>query len=862
MSARDRQRSPGDVSPLRAPAAGAPGARWAAPRPFLALANLALGLGTLGLLLPWLGTLRSARSLELLLVDLSASATEARPGLLGWLRGELLQACQGAAERGAEVELWVFAGTARRLFPAGAAPQLARALLGLETGEPLLLEPADLPRDESELGSALASVARSLEAARVEAFPARLDLWSDGLAEPPGQAGRTLLGRWAAAGCRVQEHRYPAAEVALARLDGLAGPLELSDGEALEIELGYSLGELEPAQLLLEVELLGPAGEREALPPVPLPRSPGTQRERLRLPISMPAPFVLQARLLAPGERTAVLGRGASLFVRPRGQRLVGLVSPAAQPIDPGPTPSHLRWWPMSPREAERRLADLDALVWWDRPLSELPAEVEGFLERGGGLLTLGGASQLVSAAQARQLAFLPLLAAPAPKPPRDLVILFDASGSMAGAPAAAVQQAALRLAEILPPEDGLVLRWFTEALARPVRLPSGNRQAAAQALLSLSQPRGGTALFYSIEQYVEERERAVAGGVRTDELVILLTDGRDNTPPDDPVARAAEARARLSRARAELRVVALGERPELELLEPLAGGGESLLLSPTPARLEALLLRLGAEERYLPGPIDVEALPTEILGAAAVGAGRGRPPLEMALRARSAPGAEVFWLASAGAPLGAVQRVGLGRAVALAFAPGAECAPLWLGRGELSALLAFLAERPPRRPARLSLAGSRLVLELEGGERPPVLQGRLEPRPGGRLPAEPLTLWGEGPGRWSAPLPERFLRAERDTALELVLDPGSAPDRPSLPWLPARAPSERLWAQLEAPGGPLPPAAGAPPLLLVSARKDSPEWAFGLLTAGALCLGIALFLPLGRLGPPLVKRSETPVRS
>lgn len=849
------------------PPAGAPGVRWArwfSPRGWLGLATLCLGLSAVGLATPWLGRLRPGAPLELLLVDLSPSVTAARPGLLGWLRSELLRACGSAAERGARVELWVFSTAARRLFPAGDAEQLARGLLGLDSGAPLLLEPQDLEREASDLGAALASVARSLEAARVAEVPARLELWSDGLTEPSGERGQSLLGRWAAAGCEVQRHALPAPSAAVVRLDGLAAAPELAPGEALELEVRYSLGELEPAELLLEVRLEGPAGEREELQPIALPRAPGQQHQRLRLPVSMPAPFELQARLVAaaPGAGALVLGAGGSSFVRPRGQRLVGLVGPAAQAIDPGPAPSHLRWWPLTPQQAERRLPDLDALVWWDRSLNELPPEVEGFLSRGGGLLTLGGASQLVSAARARQLAFLPLLAAPAPKPPRDLVILFDASGSMAGAPAAAVQQAALRLAEILPPEDGLVLRWFTEALARPVRLPSGNRQAAAQALLSLSQPRGGTALFYSLEQYVEERERAVAGGVRTDELVILLTDGRDNTPPDDPVGRAAEARARLARARAELRVVALGERPELELLAPLAGGEQSLLLSPTPARLEALLLRLGAEERLLPGPIEVAALPTELLSGPEVGAGRARPPLELALRARVAAAAEVFWSASDGAPLGAVQRVGLGRAVSLAFAPGAECAPLWLGLPELSGLLGFVAERPARRPARLSLEGPRLVLELEGAGWPPVLAGRLEPRPSRGTPAQALTLWGEGPGRWSAPLPQRFLRAERDSALELLLDPGSAPDAPSLPWLPAREPRELLWAQLEPLPAPATPPEAAPPLLLASDRRDPPVWAFGLLAAGALCLLAALFLSLGRGPAGLVKRSSSPVRS
>ena len=662
----------------------------------------------------------------------------------------------------------------------------------------------------------------------------------------------------------MREHRLPAASAALVRLDRLDAAAELAPGEPLELALGYSLGELQPAALSLEVTLVGPEGEESVLEPLRLPLGPGAQSERLALEVDLPAPFELQARLVpSPGPGQSVsLGAAASAFVRPRGQRLVGVVGPSAQPVDLGPTPDRIRLWPSSPAEVERRLPDLDGLIWWDRPLTELPASCAGFLERGGGLLTLGGASQLISAQRAQQLAYLPLLAAPAPKPPRDLVILFDASGSMAGAPAAAVRQAALRLAEILPPEDGLVLRWFTEALARPVRLPSGNRQAAAQALLTLSEPRGGTALYYSLERYVEERERAVAAGVRTDELVILLTDGRDNTPPDDPESRAAGLRGRLARARAELKVVALGERPELELLAPLAGGPQALLLSPTPARLEALLLRLGAEERWLPGPIEVEAAPTDLLPGSAVGVGSLRPTLDMALRARVSAGAAAFWFGPGGAPLAAAQRVGLGRAVSLAFAPGAECAPLWLGRPDLAALIEFIADRPARSPARLHLEGERLVLELAGADRPPLLHGRLEPRPGQGAASQPLWLWGEAPGRWSAPLPARFLREERLRALELVLDPGSAPDAPALPWLAVRPSREVLWAQIEPAQEVVPPAPGEQPFSLARPRREPPGWAFGLLASGAAGFVYALFLSLGRGAAAPVKAGSSPVRS
>jgi hypothetical protein len=898
---RERQEAP--ARPQFKPVWVVHGPRYTAPRRFALgrSARIWLGLGALLLLVAALGQWLSqsggesdARRLEIALIDVSSSLTAGRPGALAWLRQALLAAAERAEAEGALMELWAYSSGSRKLVAAEPAAELRARLLGSRGAAPLLLRPLDLDPEGSDLGLALETLARALEGAGLTRVPRRLSIFGDGLAGGERASLEARLGHWSAAGIELHFEAAPPAELSCARLDGLSGPREAAAGEMLSFSVAYSLADPLPDELWLAGRCVAPGRRPVPIAAQPLPRRSGLQSERVEIAAALDPPcefeFWLSGADPASGAAAKatpaleVLGDSATALVRARGRRLVGFVGPEQRAVGtPRPAPEWIDWLPLTPSSAAARLADLDALVWWDRPLGELPTGVEAFLEQGGGLLTLGGASQLVSADRAPRLGFVPLLAAPTPGPPRDLVVLFDGSGSMAGAPAEAVKQAALRLAEILPAEDGLVLRWFTEALAAPMRLPSGNRQASAEALLRMRAPGGGTALYYSLEQYVRERELAVAAGVRSDELVILLSDGRDVTPPDDPPLRAAGLRARLAAARSELKVIAIGERADLELLTPLAGGPEALLQSPTPNQLEALLLRLGAGERWLPGPIPVLTQGTRWLAAEALGLSRERPPLDQALKAWLTPGSEAFWLAPSGAPLGAVTGVGAGRSVALAFAPGTECATDWLGREDLLPLLAFVAERPEQTAARLCCLDGRLLLEAPGSGWPARLPAQLVPQiPGPELP-ETLEFLTQGPDQWQARLGGRWLARDRLVSLEVRLDPRFAPGAGGLPWISARPPREPLAGvplgigsasatQVLEPGGPQMPAGGQarparssaaaagsapssaagdrlapPPFQLARPTQEPPAWSWAVLLAGLLALALAAVLSLGQ---------------
>jgi Ca-activated chloride channel family protein len=131
---------------------------------------------------------------------------------------------------------------------------------------------------------------------------------------------------------------------------------------------------------------------------------------------------------------------------------------------------------------------------------------------------------------------------ADAVRPPLDLVLLLDTSGSMEGAPIAAVRTAARALVERMSPDDHLAIVTFdstARALVPSVAIDD-DRRAAALAAIGRVEARGTTALADGLAVALEQVGRGHQPG--SIDRIVLLGDGVPNDPA--PIANLV-ARAR-----------------------------------------------------------------------------------------------------------------------------------------------------------------------------------------------------------------------------------------------------------------------------------------------------------------------------
>lgn len=736
--------------------------RRARPAALVGAALLALAAW---LLLPLHGPAAGAPA-RVLLVDESASVRRTRPA---------------PADRSARSSwsAWVRTRVEDEVRAAGAAGEevlLVRYAAEVATGDVADLDGRrTLTAEGSDLQGALALV--EAWAARRGGVHGKALLLGDG--EYTGVDPRPSLGRLGAGGLSFELVRPPESTLPDLVVTRLSVPRHVEVGAPLAAEVELRLapwrGAGSVASVQLEVELENRTGTRrfDVLRAVPVSGAPWSTRLELgrveagrtvvRVRGSLegdpvPENDARSSSLLAGEESVVVLV--ASAAARPEAERWL---SPRAL--------AGIQVVPLELAELPGAWNEFDAVVSVDLGEVDLvDTGWEDFVRRGGGWLACGGPRLFAGGGQGG----LPLVPVPEEGPGRDVVLLLDGSGSMAGEPFEAVRAAVLSVLPLARPSDRFYLRFFTDTLDDEHVLGAGgaSTERAARVLLSARRPRGPTDVFAALEQLARERE---AGGRPA--LVLLLSDGRDPSTAAESAARAEELRDRLVRAQVRTAVVAMGERADRGFLAQLVAPGEELLAPETPEALSELFRDEVAGERERRAaslavrPAERGSLRTDesaaLLSALTATAPAGFPGLERLHRTvpRSARTDVLLWSAE-GDPVLALESTGLGRVAAWVSAPLAGWAADWAGRPELVAPLLRTLVRTRRAglgERRALRAGERLWVEGVG-EWPALVIGRLRPEGGAASSATvelsvPPSGAGSDPrsvraGVWPAELP------------------------------------------------------------------------------------------------------------
>ncbi len=644
-------------------------------RPASALAALAawLGIALVGaagvLFWPRASGARSGL-LDACLIDVSSSALRDRPAYPAFARAAVARAAGLAKERGAQLLVATFGlGVQRLAGPSGDPDLAAKALAGAW--------PSSDGAVQSDLSPALAFVHGAL--AEEQARLGRLTVISDGaitdadaaaqwrfLNGPPGQD----------ASSEVELVLAPQRAHANARVVSLDVPRLVEPRQSLLASAAVELDDapLPTAPLQLTFELLDAAGavHAAAVRSLPAQSSSGVERVQVQLAPVPAGRFEVRARVRLEADPvpeddqaraqgvcgqaplvavlcTASAQADARLFAQALGDCLQ---QPVATWVDEGAAGS------------EPPLAD--AYVAFDLSRSALDREwLQGAVEAGAGLVVCLGPAALESAAAAR---LAPLWPALPEREPRQVCLLADSSGSMAGPAFQALRLAAQDLAAFVPSTDLVELILFTSKLGPRHTLSGLDRAATARTLLQLAAPGGPTDIVACLMEWASAREELAPSCE-----LLLLSDGRDQQATAAQIER---CQAELERSRARLCVFAFGPSPDLDFLARLVPKERPPIAAPDAESLaRAVQSHLQTERWFFPVQVAWGEPSQLVPGSAAQlfalalekhGAGSGPPLPGRALRAKPTLQAGELARFEDGSPALAYARYGTGNVLAV----------------------------------------------------------------------------------------------------------------------------------------------------------------------------------------------------
>ncbi|MEO6708006.1 MAG: vWA domain-containing protein [Planctomycetota bacterium] len=537
----------------------------------------------------------SGRPLRIAAFDGSASVVRTRPGFETWMR-ECAEAERGRAQSsGADFAALVFAGDCAWW----SSPGSARRELG----------PA--PRSGDGLQTDLAAALELARAASAAAGSSGgvVRLFSD--LRSTGPAIEASLRALREGGLRVECAELAAPELDDLELISLSAPRRLERSAPLACKMRvrgeWALQRTDSARRVrVEFRLSGAAPEATLAFERELSASEAIWRFELG---AAPAGGVRIAARVFLDRDPIPENDAASVWVEVGGALEIAVVTAQSDPDSERAQTAFVtdaeRWpglafLPTSPAELPAALAHVQAVLTLNVASHELPVDLlREFLDAGGGWLdcsgsaALHGESPLAEDRTARVL--LPLRPRPPERKPRDVLLLIDGSGSMAGAAFEAVRAAAITLAEAVPSRDRVLLAFFTRELEPASLVRDANRAGSGSLDLTLllreRRPSGGTDVIAALDGLARSRS-----GADPETLALLLSDGRD--PEAGRNLDLAALRARLAQARVELAVFAFGPDAELGFLASLLPAGRELTRVEDPRQLGVLFARSVAAER------------------------------------------------------------------------------------------------------------------------------------------------------------------------------------------------------------------------------------------------------------------------
>jgi hypothetical protein len=347
---------------------------------------------------------------------------------------------------------------------------------------------------------------------------------------------------------------------------------------------------------------------------------------------------------------------------------------------------------------------DLDAVIVADRTRADLGAafgSIEDWVRAGGGLLYLGARRAFaLGGIEGTALAdALPLLAGDPGEPTDEILILIDASGSMAGAKFAAAKEAARVLAARAPKAASVRGAFFQSQLSPPFDL----RDPASRGRLDSMEARGETAEMRALEEAITNFPSRGAKPARR--RIFLVSDGLERGGRA-PLEDAKKTGGALAAANIECVAFAVGADADLEFLRALTLDGKNgralrveeaaALAAEVASELERGALAPGgtvAIQHPAGAPIRLVAL----------------PPVAGVARTKAREGALTLATVESGIPLFAWSASA--RVAAVGVSPGSELAPNYAGDADLwRSTVAALA--PPDDAPSAALIGNRIEVD------------------------------------------------------------------------------------------------------------------------------------------------------